>query len=174
MISVNQQAHSSSAPRGSANKETSFTEPTPGGEQKTIAQMLGEVTWLMTQSASHKTFFLSDLEWLAMAPIMMKQFRVFYATDKNAESQGQKGASRPIGVVLWALASEEVEERLKAGNAKLRPQDWRSGDRLWVVDIIAPFGGHEEMLKDLKSQVFKDKTLKFRAVVDGKPAVREV
>jgi len=43
-----------------------------------------------------------------------------------------------------------------------------------VVDIIAPFGGHVEMLKGLKSQVFKDKTVKFRAIVDGKPAVREI
>jgi len=154
--------------------QTVFTQPTPGGEEKTVAQMLGEVTWLMTQSPAHKTFFLSDLEWLAMAPIMMKQFRVFYATDQNAEAQGNKGASRPICVVLWALVDEEVEKRLEAGNAKLRPQDWRSGDRLWVVDIIAPFGGHDEMLKDLKSQVFKEKTLKFRAIVDGKPAVREV
>ena len=151
-----------------------FTQPTPGGEEKTVAQMLGEVVWLMTQSPSHKTFFLSDLEWLAMAPIMLKQFRVFYATDQNAEAQGNKGASRPIGVVLWANVDEDVEQRLKDGNAKLRPQDWRSGDRLWVVEIIAPFGGHDEMLKDLKSQVFKDKTLKFRAIVDGKPAVREV
>ena len=130
--------------------QTVFTEATPGGDQKTVAQMLGEVTWLM------------------------KQFRVFYATDQNAEAQGNKGASRPICVVLWALVDEEVEKRLEAGNAKLRPQDWRSGDRLWVVDIIAPFGGHDEMLKDLKSQVFKEKTLKFRAIVDGKPAVREV
>lgn len=81
---------------------------------------------------------------------------------------------RNSGVALWALVNEEVEERLKSGNAKLRPQDWRCGDRLWVVEIVAPFGGHDEMLKDLKSQVFKDRTIKFRAVVDGQPGVREV
>lgn len=166
------------APKGKGNggqtttpSGTAFTEPTPGPEQRTVAAMLGEVVWLMTQSPSHKTFFLSDLEWLAMAPIMLKQFRVFYATDK---SEGADEQSRPIGVVLWALVDEEVEQRLAAGNAKLRPQDWRSGDRLWVVDVIAPFGGNEAMLNDLKTQVFQGQTLKFRAVVDGQPGVREV
>ncbi len=152
-------------------KDTAFTGPTPGPEQKTIANMLGEVVWLMTQSAQHKIFFVSDLEWLAMAPILLKQFRVFYATDKDAAGGEQ---SKPIGVVLWAAVNEEVEARLAAGNAKMRPQDWRSGDRLWVVDVIAPFGGHDAMLQDLKTQVFKDKSFKFRAVVDGQPGVREM
>ena len=109
--------------------------------------MLGEVVWLMTQSAQHKTFFLSDLEWLAMTPILLKQFRVFYATDTTGQEAGaqeagsaagttgtQKETSKPIGVVLWALVNDEVEERLKAGNARLRPQDWRSGGKLWIVD----------------------------------------
>lgn len=154
-----------------AAAQTAFTGPTPGPEQKTVANMLGEVVWLMTQSANHKTFFVSDLEWLAMAPILLKQFRVFYATDKDAAGGEQ---SKPIGVVLWASVNEEVETRLAAGNAKMRPQDWRSGDKLWVVDVIAPFGGHDAMLQDLKSQVFKDKSFKFRAVVDGQPGVREM
>ena len=48
------------------------------------------------------------------------------------------------------------------------------GDRLWVVDVIAPFGGHEEMLKDLKAEVFPDQAFKFCAMVDGRPGVREI
>ena len=35
--------------------------PTP----KTVAQMLGEITWLMTQSPIHKQLFIGDLEWFA-------------------------------------------------------------------------------------------------------------
>ena len=77
-----------------------------------------------------------------MVPVMLQQFRLFYDKDK------------PIGVALWAKVNEETEDRLKAGNARLRPQDWKSGDRLWIVEIIAPFGGHEEMLKDFKEKLF--------------------
>jgi cytolysin-activating lysine-acyltransferase len=60
--------------------------------------------------------------------------------------------------------SDEVEARLAAGTTKMRPQDWKSGDRLWVVEVIAPFGGAEEMVKDLKAKVFPQRELKFLAV----------
>lgn len=43
----------------------------------------------------------------------------------------------------------------------MRPEDWKSGDKLWVVEIIAPFGGAEEMLKDLKMKVFPEREIKY-------------
>ena len=106
-----------------------------------------EIVWLMSQSArtsgrcapGHKQFFISDLEWPAarplgspragqaakakelMTPVLLQQFRTFYAQD------------RPLGVVLWATVSDEVAARLTEGTTKLRPQDWKSGDKLWVM-----------------------------------------
>jgi hemolysin-activating ACP:hemolysin acyltransferase len=84
---------------------------------------------------------------------------------------------QPIGVtrrhatkmLLWASVSDEVAEYLSVGTTKLRPQDWKSGDKLWVVEVIAPFGGAEEMVKDLKEKVFPTKEIHFLAVnKDGK------
>lgn len=45
-------------------------------------------------------------------------------------------------------------------------------DRLWVVEVIAPFGGSEEMVKDLKAKVFPDRQIKYLAAVDGRKVVR--
>ncbi len=42
-----------------------------------------------------------------------------------------------------------------AGTSRMRPQDWKSGDRLWVVEVIAPFGGADEMVKDLRARVME-------------------
>jgi len=36
------------------------------------------------------------------------------------------------------------------------------------------YGGQDAMMKDLKSQVFPDRTIKYLGMVDGKPGVREV
>jgi cytolysin-activating lysine-acyltransferase len=130
-----------------------------------VSAVLGEIVWLMSQSPLHKQFFISDLEWFAMTPILLQQFRTFYAKD------------RPIGVVLWATVSDEVAGRLAEGTTKLRPQDWKSGDKVWVMpeacfqhdEVIAPFGGAEEMVKDLKEEVFPTRELRFVAVnKDGK------
>jgi cytolysin-activating lysine-acyltransferase len=129
--------------------ETIFSKPVPEGAAKKMSEVLGEIVWLMSQSTLHKQFFISDLEWFVMTPLLLQQFRLFYAKD------------RPLGVAFWGFVSEEVEERLKTGTSRLRPQDWKSGDRLWVVEVIAPFGGAEEMVKDLKAKVFKDREVKF-------------
>jgi cytolysin-activating lysine-acyltransferase len=138
-----------------------FTEQVPQGAARTVSAVLGEVVWLLTQSAAHKqAFFLGDLEWMAMPPILLQQLRMFYAKDK------------PIGVILWAYVNDEVADRLTAGTTRMRPQDWKCGDTLWVVDVIAPFGGTDEMLKDLKAKVFKDREVRFRAVEAGKGVAR--
>jgi len=139
-----------------------FSHAPPEGHAKKLSEVLGEIVWLLSQSPLHKQFFISDLEWFVMTPALLQQFRIFYATD------------RPIGVVLWASVSDEVAERLAQGTTKLRPQDWKSGDKLWVVEVIAPFGGAEEMVKDLKEKVFPERPIHFLAVKDGKKEVRSV
>ena len=78
-----------------------------------------------------------------ITPVLLQQFRIFYASN------------RPVGVLLWAVASDEVEARLEQGVTRLRPQDWKSGDKPWVVEAIAPFGGPEEMIRDLKRMRFR-------------------
>jgi hemolysin-activating ACP:hemolysin acyltransferase len=37
---------------------------------------------------------------------------------------------------------------------------------------VAPFGGTDEILRDLKAKVFKDREFRFRAVEAGKGTVR--
>ena len=137
---------------GTGSSETIFTKPAPDGAAKKVSEVLGEIVWLMSQSPLHKQFFISDLEWFVMTPVLLQQFRLFYDQTK------------PIGVAFWATVNDEVEERLAAGTTRLRPQDWKSGERLWVVEVIAPFGGAEEMVKDLKAKVFPQRELKFLTV----------
>lgn len=143
-------------PQGAAKGGSVFTEPTPGGKQKTVATLFGEIVWLFSQSPKHKNFFVSDLEWLVMTPILLKQFRVFYAPD------------RPIGVALWAYVTDEVEQRLMTGQARLAPADWKGGEKLWLVDIVAPFGGHDAMIVDLKEKVFAGRTFNFLGSKNGR------
>ena len=48
------------------------------------------------------------------------------------------------------------------------------GDKLWVVEVIAPFGGAEKMVMDLKEKVFPTTPISFLALKDGKRDVRVV
>ena len=103
---------------------------------KTVAAVLGEVVWLMSRLAEFRQYLIADLEWLAMPPILLRQFRLFYQGDQ------------PVAAVLYARVSEEVAQRLDAGAPTLRPQDWQSGDTVRIVKTIAPFGGGEEFERE--------------------------
>lgn len=70
--------------------------------------------------------------------------------------------------------SDEVDARLAAGTTRLCPHDWKSGDKAWVVEVIAPFGGGDAMVADLKAQVFEGRELRALVVKDGKREVRVV
>ncbi|WP_018995406.1 toxin-activating lysine-acyltransferase [Hirschia maritima] len=132
-------------------------EPAP---KKTVSQVLGEVTWLLTQSPIHKQLFIGDLEWFVMPAVLLEQFRIF------------NGPNHPAGVALWANVSEETEKRLMDGGYKLRPDEWKGGDRAWLIELIAPFGGQDEMMKDFSEHIFKGKPFKFHKT--GPDGVRMV
>ena len=112
---------------------TAHAREQTGPPSKTVAQVLGEITWLMTQSPRHKAVPLGDLEWLVMPAILLRQFRIFY-----------KG-EQPVGVALWALADDLVAKRIDAGDKRLAAVEWKSGINIRIVDIVAPFGGEAEM-----------------------------
>lgn len=131
--------------------------------QKTVAAALGEVAWLLSQSPSHRhSLFVGDLDWLVMPALMHGQYRLF-----NAQN-------RPVGVALWAFVSEEVERRL-AGGGRLGANEWRSGDRVWLVDLVAPFGNQDQMLADLQSTALADRKFRYiRVQPNGKRETVEV
>jgi cytolysin-activating lysine-acyltransferase len=108
-----------------------------GAAPKTVAQVLGEIVWLMTQSPRHKAIPLGDLEWLVMPALLLRQFRIFY--------QGEQ----PVGVALWALANDLVASRIDAGDRRLSAVEWKSGTAMRVVELVAPFGGEAEMRAQL-------------------------
>jgi len=134
-----------------------MNQPTPpltagNGAQanRTVSHMLGEITWLLSQSKIHKNLFISDLEWMVMPAVLLEQFRIFY------------GPESPAAVAIWANVSEETDERLKNGaQTKLRPDEWKGGDIPWLIELIAPFGAEEEILQDLSKVVFKGKPFNF-------------
>lgn len=119
----------------------------------TVAHAFGEIVWLMTQSPLHKHFALADLEWMVMPPLLLSQFRLFYDKD------------RPVGAALWAFLSPEAEAKLSV-NPRLRPDEWKSGDTCWVIDLIAPGANSENklagiMLTDLQRTVLNGRSFKF-------------
>jgi cytolysin-activating lysine-acyltransferase len=134
-------------------------ESAPAAAPKTApsldkVQAMGHALWLMMQSPLHRHLFIADLEWMLVPPVALGQFRLW------------RQENRPIGFVTWALVSAEVEERLRRGDIRLKPAEWKSGDAVWLMDTILPFGGADAAVKETKQMVFPDRpvnVVKFTA-----------
>ncbi len=119
--------------------------------------LAGPIVWLYMHSSVHKHAFITDLEWMVMPPLVLNQYKLYMKDDA------------PLAFASWASVDEEVEKRLLSGRIRLAPKDWKSGDRLWLIDLIAPFGGGKDVIKDLRENVFPSRTIKqLMPDADGK------
>lgn len=143
---------------GSTAKTSEFKVTQSTADQKakiaSIHEMdatVGAAACLALRSPSHKHLFVTDFEWLIIPPISLRQFKLFR----------QKDTHNPLAFMSWAFVSEAIEKRLLSGNTKLAPQEWKSGDRAWLIDVISPYASAQEFLKQLAETTFKDKEIKL-------------
>jgi cytolysin-activating lysine-acyltransferase len=145
-----------------------------GGGPRTVAEAIGQIVWLLSQSAAHRELKIKALEWSFMPAVVSEQFRIFRfgptpgLSDADPASFAQFGLTRegletlPLGVAIWANLSAAAEAKLEAGE-HLSAEDWTSGDRTWLVELISPFATTENklsqiMLLDLMNGPFKGRT----------------
>lgn len=118
----------------------------PDSAEKIAA--FGNAAWLMMHTKTHKHLFVTDLEWACEPPIALGQCYFWHR------------GHVPVGFASWAYLSEEAEARMMQGVRKLGPADWKSGDRLWLMDLLVPFGGMQEAAKELRETIFKGQKVK--------------
>ncbi len=145
---------------------------TPEGAAPTVSHMLGEMTWLLTQSPLHRAMAIGDLEWLVMPALIAEQLYIF------------RDGDRPIGLALWASTTPEGEAKLDRGMIepanRLSLEEWTNGDRLWLVDLVAPFANGENrhrevMMADLIAGPLAGRAFSFHVTgADGKRTVQHV
>ncbi len=145
------------------NAEAASADAAPAGGV-TISHLLGEMTWLLSQSPLHRHFAIGDLEWLVMPPLIHQQFYIF------------RDGDRPVGLALWAKCRPEAEAKLDKGmiepENRLTLEEWNNGPQIWLVDLVAPFADqqnkHREiMLADLISGPLAGQAFKFHQTDPG-------
>ena len=138
--------------------------------RQTVA--FSQIVSILMRSAFHKHLALSDLEWLVLPPLMAGQFRVAQAR------AAQDAPSVPAAVALWAKVSPEVDRRLTenpSAPTRLRPDEWRSGDILWLIEVVGDPRVVPQLMKSLGDSVFKGRDVKMKARgADGKPTAKVV
>lgn len=117
--------------------------------------LLGPVTWLMMQQAHSRHTLLSELEWRVMPALILDQAKLYM----------KDGA--PVAFASWARFDDATAQRYRAPPHHLMMADWASGDQVWLIDVFTPFGGAQDVLKDLREKVFAGESVNQLVPVPG-------
>lgn len=122
--------------------------------------VLGDMVWLYSVSEMHREWAIASIHQWIIPAILHKQYRIY-----------RKGA-KPVGLVTWGFFSKDVEEAYVHNPRGLKPKDWQSGDRGWILDFIAPFGDALSIGDDLKSTVFAEDMGRYLRVKPGSSTMK--
>jgi cytolysin-activating lysine-acyltransferase len=120
--------------------------------------MLGPAAWLLMQQAHTRHTLLSELEWRVIPALMLDQAKLYMRGDT------------PLAYVSWARMSKEVAERYRNPPHQLSFNDWKSGEEVWLVDVVTPFGGLPKIMEELRTQVLAGQVIHQLAPMPADPA----
>lgn len=113
--------------------------------------ILGPALWLYARDPLRKFTFMADIDWLLLPPVILDQCRLYTKEEI------------PFAFFTWARVSDTVDERLRSGVLRIAIHEWQSGDHLWLIDAVAPFGQLKEMIAELHKSQFP--TAKINALL---------
>lgn len=125
---------------------------------KLISASIGEIAVIFSRSPAHKHHTFADLEWMVLPAVVTGQ--VYVAEMMHT----QNGARAPVAAVLWASVSKETDKRLSDSprqRPKLRPDEWKAGGQLWIIDLAGETAAVASSLKHLAANDFGDKNVKM-------------
>lgn len=140
-------------------------QPMPEIERPSAEKLrvYGDMLFLAFRSPRHTRMSVGALRSYFEPAVELGQFRIFRFDDI------------PRGMYTWAYLGPEAERKLVTGEP-LNPQDWNSGDRLWIIDLIAPYRGLTASIVRwiMEPGHFTDAEFRFRRVKEANATQRIV
>lgn len=129
--------------------------------------LIGRVITLMLDSSVYLVDTLYDIKKNLIGPIYKDQALILV----------RKG--KVVAYCSWAFLNEETEQRYIDDSNSLEVSDWNAGDRIWLVDVVAPFGDARHLLRAVRDigelKGLKGQTIKFKSYEDANTfQIREV
>lgn len=120
-----------------------ITAPAISGEVFSEAEVLGSSVWLWMHSSEHRDAPLQVLSTLLLPAIKTGQFILAVEDGK------------PVFFLSWAMLSAEAESRYLSNPPHcMLEADWNSGERMWILDWVAPFGHTRAISRLLWRNIF--------------------
>lgn len=136
-----------------------------------IQSSVGQVVLAMANLPRYRNQTLGDLSHLVLEPLLRDRLAIATARPKDeGEAESNIGESL-AGIAIWASVDDAVDakirEQIKGGAfpVRLSSDDWVSGDKLWLLDVIAPNRKLATAVLANFSQVAQDKPVSIHPIV---------
>jgi cytolysin-activating lysine-acyltransferase len=179
---------------GQANGDNGPRAPAPAAKaagairdarQAHMGQAFSQVIAVLMRDPAFRQMRLSDLEWLVIPPLMCGQYKLAQAPVQQMMGQAtdpakppEGGVLVPVAVGLWARVSAQVDKRLAETldkNVRLRPSEWTSGERLWLMAAAGDPRAVPHFVDQLAKTEFKGRVVRMRLRgPDGKITIRTI
>lgn len=135
----------SQVPKGGllSQADLQFYMPFVKEGQLSRVAILGDITWLWMNSELHASW-----------PVLVLERNVLPAIDRRQFLMMRHRNGMPLAYVSWAWLDEAREKQYLRDPLSLSIEDWSSGDRMWLMDWIAPFGGSTHIASVLRQRLF--------------------
>lgn len=100
---------------------------------------LGAMFFLTSLSPFHRNRPLSQVFSVLEPALRLKQYRIF------------RSDGHPRAFVTWAGLNRAAEHSFAVDHQPLKPEQWNSGNSVWVVDLVSPFGHIEQVIRMLSA-----------------------
>lgn len=133
-------------------------QPTQAAIRESVLTRFSQVVLSLINVPRYAHLPMGDLQKLVVDPLVRNRIALANSNTKDAET-------RPlVGIAIWASVSDAVDQKIRAQIAsglfpiRLEAEDWASGDRIWLLDLVASS-------KPLATNVMTN----FSRAVDNKP-----
>lgn len=131
-----------------------------------LRENFGKAVMALMMVPRYRSQMLSDLQHLVLDP-MLKDRMAFAYPGKSDQAL----APDMSGFAIWANVSEEVDARIREQIAngvfplRLKPEDWNSGTKNWLLDVVAPDPATVRSVIANFRQVIKDGELHLHPLI---------
>tara|TARA_B100001057_G_C22774856_1_gene921181 strand:+ start:63 stop:554 length:492 start_codon:yes stop_codon:yes gene_type:complete len=111
-----------------------------------LYQAVGEVVKLMMCSKAHRHYTMDHIDRLVLPALIKQKCHVFY----------NKTDGDMIGFISYTFLNPRTETKYLNRSGLIDWDDWSTRPdqgNLWVMDVIAPFGGGNKMCRETAKEV---------------------
>jgi cytolysin-activating lysine-acyltransferase len=109
----------------------------------TALESLGSMTFLALRSPVHRNWLISDIETNYVPALKFGQCKIYFASPE-----------KPIAFVTWAFLDDSTHAQLLEDGRTPHESKWTTGENLWFIDVVAPYGDSVKVIRDMRQNYF--------------------